>query len=63
MNRDEKSLYFHSLSSVFPACAGVILKPTILATLNCGVPRMCGGDPIVCNPLRRIEMCSPHVRG
>lgn len=45
MNRDEKSLYFRSLSSVFSACAGVIPLYDMYMQGATRVLRMCGGDP------------------
>lgn len=63
MNRDEKSLYFRSFFSVFPACAGVILRYALERISQSGVPRMCGGDPKKLDNGRTGDRCSPHVRG
>ena len=48
---------------VFPACAGVIRGSLDAGPFFCGVPRMCGGDPIIDILLGGEDKCSPHVRG
>jgi len=48
---------------VFPAYAGVILKLDKLLSVDIGVPRIRGGDPIIGFRLGETFWCSPHTRG
>ena len=51
------------LFSLFPAYAGVILKPLALPMLMYTFPRICGGDPHIQQQTAMSYNFSPHMRG
>ena len=57
------SLIFRYFLSLFPACAGVILRSVLLNPVVSAFPRMCGGDPPCTARLSGHKNFSPHVRG
>ena len=48
---------------VFPACAGVIPNKKTKMRNNAGIPRMRGGDPLLCAAEYGFRRYSPHARG
>ena len=59
MNKEE----YGRVNKVFPAHAGVILKELPTEGKLVGVPRACGGDPIIWCLLTTKRACSPRMRG
>ena len=49
--------------SLFPACAGVILRDVEDDEIPDTFPRVCGGDPIYNPILKLFDIFSPRVRG
>ena len=59
----EKVAMIRDLFSLFPACAGVILRFVRDSAFRSPFPRMCGGDPEGDLVPIYLDDFSPHVRG
>ena len=58
-----KSTILWDLFSLFPACAGVILKDTHNIVVKTTFPRIRGGDPELGKITTDENGFSPHTRG
>ena len=48
---------------MFPAPAGMNRVSARLCTINAGVPRACGDEPVGIIVVEHMLMCSPRLRG